>query len=83
MRKIASTIVRPSRISSKRGAATRGPGSPPIAVCVNEVLAEHRRKTGFMSGFDEVVDGLDPNQKRSFLERAKMCWAMPPAKDKQ
>jgi hypothetical protein len=50
---------------------------------VNEVRAEHRRKTGFMPGFEEVAAGANPSKKRSFLERAKMCWAMPPAKDKQ
>jgi molybdopterin/thiamine biosynthesis adenylyltransferase len=50
---------------------------------VNEVRAEHRRKTGFMSGFDEVVAGLDSRKKRSFLERAKMSWGMPQAEGKQ
>jgi hypothetical protein len=50
---------------------------------VNEVRAEHRRKTGFMSGFDEVVAGLDSSKKRSFLERAKMSWGMPQAEGKQ
>jgi hypothetical protein len=50
---------------------------------VNEVRAEHRRKTGFMSGFEEVVAGSDPRKKRSFLERAKMCWGIPQAEGKQ
>jgi len=50
---------------------------------VDEVRADHRRKTGFMSGFEEVVAGLVPSKKRSFLERAKMCWGMPQAEGKQ
>jgi hypothetical protein len=50
---------------------------------VNEVRAEHRRRTGFISGFDEVVAGLDSSKKRSFLERAKMSWGMPQAEGKQ
>jgi hypothetical protein len=50
---------------------------------VNEVRAEHRRKTGFMSGFEEVVAGSDPSKKHSFLEHAKMCWGMPQAEHKQ
>ncbi len=50
---------------------------------VDEVRAHHRRKTGFMSGFEEVVAGLVPSKKRSFLERAKMCWGMPQAEGKQ
>jgi uncharacterized Zn finger protein len=50
---------------------------------VDEVRAEHRRKTGFMSGFEEVVAGSDPSKRPSFLERAKTCWGMPQPKDKQ
>jgi hypothetical protein len=50
---------------------------------VNEVRAEHRRKTGFMSRFNEVVAGLDSSKKRSFLERAKVSWGMPQAEGKQ
>jgi hypothetical protein len=46
---------------------------------VNEVGAEPGSKTGFVSGFEEVVAGSDPSQKRLFLERAKMCWGMPQA----
>jgi hypothetical protein len=50
---------------------------------VNKVRARHRRKTCFMSGFDEVVAGLYPSKRRWFLERAKMCWGMPQAEGKQ
>jgi hypothetical protein len=76
--------MRLSRISGKRGEATREPGLAADWQCVvNEVRARHRRKTGFMSGFDEVVAGLDTSKKRWFLERAKMCWDMPQAEGKQ
>ena len=35
------------------------------------VRVEHRRKRGFMDGFEEVVAGGGPSQRPSFLERAK------------
>jgi phage-related protein len=38
---------------------------------VEEVRSKHHRKTGFMTGFEEIVAGLGPSQKPSFLERAK------------
>jgi uncharacterized Zn finger protein len=46
---------------------------------VNEVRSEHYRKTGFMSGFEEVVAGSGPSEKPSFLERAKARWSAPRA----
>jgi hypothetical protein len=36
--------------------------------------AERHRKTGFMSGFEEIVAGSGPSEKPSFLERAKARW---------
>jgi uncharacterized Zn finger protein len=50
---------------------------------VNEVRAEHHRKTGFMSGFEEVVAGSGPSKKPSFLERAKARWGVPQAESKE
>jgi hypothetical protein len=50
---------------------------------VDEVRAEHRRKTGFMVGFEEVVAGSDPRKRPSFLESAKSCWGRPQPRDKQ
>jgi hypothetical protein len=41
---------------------------------VSKVRAEHQRKTGFMTGFEEVVAGSGPSEKPSFLERAKARW---------
>jgi hypothetical protein len=45
---------------------------------VREVRAEHHRKTGFMAGFEEVVAGVGPSAKPSFLERAKARWSRSP-----
>ncbi|MBI3768361.1 MAG: hypothetical protein HY271_07665 [Deltaproteobacteria bacterium] len=45
---------------------------------VRAVRAEHRRKVGFMAGFDELVTGARARAKPSFLERAKARWARPP-----
>jgi hypothetical protein len=39
---------------------------------VNKVRAEHHRKTGFMSGFEEIVAARA--RRPSFLERAKARW---------
>jgi uncharacterized Zn finger protein len=45
---------------------------------VREVRAEHHRKTGFMSGFEELVAGGGPSAKPTFLERAKARWSTSP-----
>jgi tetratricopeptide (TPR) repeat protein len=45
---------------------------------VREVRAEHHRKTGFMSGFGEVVAGGGPSAKPTFLQRAKARWSNSP-----
>ncbi len=41
---------------------------------VSRVRAEHHRKTGFMSGFENLVAGRGPSDEPSFLERAKTRW---------
>ena len=41
---------------------------------VRQVRAGHRRKTGFMSGFETVAAGAGHNEQPSFLERAKVRW---------
>jgi uncharacterized Zn finger protein len=41
---------------------------------VSKVRSEHHRKTGFMSGFEEIVAGSGPSERPSFLERAKARW---------
>jgi len=41
---------------------------------VEKVRSEHRRKTGFIAGFEEVVAGSGPSEKPSFLQRAKARW---------
>jgi uncharacterized Zn finger protein len=41
---------------------------------VSQVRAEHRRKTGFMPGFEALVAGSGPSDEPSFLERAKARW---------
>jgi hypothetical protein len=46
---------------------------------VEKVRSKHHRKTGFMAGFEEIVAGLGPSERPSFLERAKARWgARPP-----
>ena len=45
---------------------------------VRAVRADHRRKVGFMAGFEDIVAGGGPSTKPSFLERAKARWARPP-----
>src|SRR5436309_103062 len=42
---------------------------------VAEVRAEHHRKTGFMSSFEEIVAGAGPGSRSSFLDRAKARWS--------
>ena len=41
---------------------------------VAQVRADHRRKSGFMLGFEHVVAGGAPREEPSFLERAKARW---------
>ena len=41
---------------------------------VRQVRAAHRRKTGFMSGFEAVAAGAGHSEQPSFLERAKARW---------
>ena len=41
---------------------------------VSQLRAEHYRKTGFMSGFEDLVAGSGPSDRPSFLERAKTRW---------
>jgi hypothetical protein len=48
---------------------------------VNRVRADHHRKTGFMSGFEDLVAGSGPSDQPSFLERAKARWGVPPEKE--
>jgi len=41
---------------------------------VSQVRADHRRKKGFLSGFERLVGGSGPSNEPSFLERAKARW---------
>jgi hypothetical protein len=41
---------------------------------VSRVRADHRRKIGFMPGFEKLVAGAGPSRTPSFLERAKARW---------
>lgn len=50
---------------------------------VSEVRSEHHRKTGFISGFEEIVAGSGPSEKPSFLERAKARWSSRRSEDGQ
>jgi hypothetical protein len=47
---------------------------------VREVRAEHHRKTGFMSGFQEVAAGAGRSAEPSFLEHAKARWKTAPGR---
>jgi tetratricopeptide (TPR) repeat protein len=42
---------------------------------VDEVYAQHGRKTSFLPGFDAVVTGTDPAPQPSFLDQAKARWS--------
>jgi uncharacterized Zn finger protein len=44
---------------------------------VDEVYAQHRRKTSFLARFDNIVSGSEPAPQPSFLDRAKSRWAVP------
>lgn len=41
---------------------------------VSQLRAEHYRKTGFMSGLEDLVAGSGPSDRPSFLGRAKTRW---------
>lgn len=43
---------------------------------VEKIRSEHRRKTGFMAGLEEIVAGSGPSERPSFLERAKARWSV-------
>ncbi len=43
---------------------------------VEQVRAEHRRKTGFMPDFEALVGGVGPAHKPSFLDRARARWGI-------
>jgi tetratricopeptide (TPR) repeat protein len=42
---------------------------------VDEVYAQHGRKTSFLPGFDAAVTGTDPTPQPSFLDQAKARWS--------
>ena len=44
-------------------------------VLAAEIRQEHRRKSGFMPGFEKVVGGKGPSREPSFLDRARGNWA--------
>lgn len=48
---------------------------------VSEVRARHHRKWGFISGFENVVNGSAVRRESSFLERAKAPWGKKPWED--
>jgi hypothetical protein len=48
---------------------------------VRFVRASHRRKTGFMSGFEALVAGAVRGGQPSFLERAKTRWGVGRGRD--
>jgi uncharacterized Zn finger protein len=41
---------------------------------VSQVRADHHRKSGFMSGFERLVEGTGPSDEPSFMEQAKARW---------
>jgi hypothetical protein len=44
---------------------------------VSLVRGRHHRKTGFMPGFEAMVEGSGDGVEPSFLERAKARWGRP------
>ena len=63
---------------AKRCYATAG-REPEWERVVSEVRARHRRKHGFMPGFERVANGTGPEPTPPFLERAKARWIGPPS----
>lgn len=45
---------------------------------VQGIRDQHRRKTGFMPGFEALVAGRGPSDRPSFLERARARWGRHP-----
>jgi len=41
---------------------------------IAEIRREHRRKSGFMPGFERIVRGTGPGKEPSFLDRARSRW---------
>jgi hypothetical protein len=41
---------------------------------ISQVRADHHRKSGFMSGFEHLVEGTGPSDEPSFMEQAKVRW---------
>jgi hypothetical protein len=41
---------------------------------IAEIRREHRRKSGFMPGFERIVRSTGPSQELSFLDRARSRW---------
>jgi uncharacterized Zn finger protein len=48
--------------------------APMWEALVGEIRAQHHRKIGFMTGFEEIVAGGGPSLRPTFLERAKARW---------
>lgn len=48
---------------------------------VAKVNVQHHRKTGFMPGFEKIVQGSGPSTQPSFIELAKARWGSRQAKD--
>jgi hypothetical protein len=48
---------------------------------VNHIRAAHRRKTGFMPGFEALAAGCGQEGEPSFLERAKTHWGVRHGRD--
>jgi hypothetical protein len=44
-------------------------------VLIAEIRREHRRKSGFMPGFERIVRGAGPSKEPNFLDRARGRWA--------
>lgn len=42
---------------------------------VKVVRSQHRRKAGFMAGFEAIVANSGPSVKKSFLDRARARWS--------
>jgi uncharacterized Zn finger protein len=42
---------------------------------IAEIRRDHRRKSGFMPGFEKIVRGAGASKEPSFLDRARGNWA--------
>jgi len=77
----AGITTRRSQTSRAPVAAMSGGPRRRLADTVDHIRANHRRKTGFMPGFEALAEGAGLAAEPSFLERAKTRWGVRHGRD--